>query len=380
MSPTCGTKLFQGGIILLDTISLTSPFLSEEVARKIEDISVQRSGIDFEVGELLYIFTTKDLRGSWDSNIHISVKRDRFESFLNPNTGKNVVVKVDCEPYLKVECSLHKFYLGHNILGGSDSIHYQVSGLIKFLEVEFNVGLPRYCSWTVSRIDYAMVYDLGDNISSFFRGFSNVYYPRRSAHKYGDTGLYFPGTYTTLKLYDKHKEFLKNDRNRLKRFLPETKMVELIEMSKGILRIELEVKSRKLKHMYGNLPTVGDLEINDLRNQYKIELMRIFKMGEDKVKLYNNSSDVEKILFREYGTKGYIYLGTWYRLSVNGYDLVKSAMPKSTFYRHINKLRDVGVSWNHTDVIVSDNDVVEFVFNPFNTSLEVQDDYILKVA
>lgn len=73
MSPTCGTKLFQGGIILLDTISLTSPFLSEEVAKKIENISIQRSGIDFEVGELLYVFTTKDLRGSWDSNIHISV-------------------------------------------------------------------------------------------------------------------------------------------------------------------------------------------------------------------------------------------------------------------------------------------------------------------
>lgn len=361
---------------MIDTIVLNSPFIDELSAQKIESLALQRLGIDFEINKVLYTFTTKELKGTYDSSIRINIKRERFVNIKDKFT-----IKESCNPYLQIECSLHKFFLGHNIYGGSDDIKTQVLLLITFIENQFEVSLPYYLDFTISRIDYARVYNLGDYIDNFFKGFSNVYYPRRACFKYGNTGLYFAGTYSTLKLYNKHEEFKKNDSKKLKKILSPTQLDELKDKSKGILRIEIEVKSRKLKQLYNNnLPTVNDIQINDIINQFNLELKRIFKIGEKKMKIYNNSSDVEKVLYSYYGTQGNIYLGTWYRLSVNGYKSVKNSMSESTFYRHIAKLKDAGVSWNHTDISITDNKVVQFVFNPFNTDLELKDDLIFKIA
>lgn len=366
---------------MIDTIVLNSPFLDEYSALKIEEVSLQRTGIDFEIGEILYTFTTKELKGTYDSSIRINIKRERFVSFKDMRTLKVITQKESCSPYLQIECSLHKFFLGHNIYGGSNDIKNQVLLLISFIENQFEITLPYYLDWNISRIDYARVYNLGDNIDNFFKGFSNVYYPRRNVNKYGNTGLYFSGTHSTLKLYNKQVEFNKNDVKRLKKILSPVKLKELKSLSCGILRIEIEIKSRKLRQLYNNnLPTVDTINIKDLINQFNVELKRIFKVSEKNMKIYNNSNDVEKILYSKYGTQGNIYLGTWYRLSVNGYESVKNTMSESTFYRHIAKLKDAGVSWNHTDISIADNKVVQFVFNPFNTDLELKEDIIFKVA
>lgn len=361
---------------MIDTIRVESPSIGEEVAHVIENSSIIRTGIDFENGELLYKFITKELKGSYDSSIRISVEREKYVTILD-NTGKNqITIKKSCEPYLIVECSLHKFFLGHNIYGGSDNLEYQFIELIKFIENIFKIELPSIELWKVRRLDYARVYDLGNDINKFFEGFSNVYYPRRRVHKFDNTGLYFPGTYTTLKLYDKGVEFKKHDKKKLVHFMNNKELEKLEEISQGKLRIELEVKARKLKHIYGDLPYITEIKMSDIKSQFDIELKRIFKVSENNMRLYNNSKDVEKILFNMYGSSGNIYLGTWYRLSINGYDNVKKSMSESTFYRHINKLKAANISWNHTDVIIQENNVVDFVFNPFNTELEVTEDLI----
>lgn len=370
----------KGVFKLIDTIVLNSPYLDEKTAEIIENLSIQRSGIDFELGELIYKFTTKELKGTHDSSIRINIKRERFINIKDMRTLKKVTIKEDCDPYLQIECSLHKFFLGHNIFGGSDDIKKQVLFLVLFLEEQFNISLPFYEDFIISRIDYAQVYRLGDNIDAFFEGFSQVYYPRRQVQKYGNTGLYFPGTYTTLKLYNKHEEFKKHDSKKLKKILSPTKLKELKDTSKGILRIELEVKSRKLRDIYNELPLVKDIKIEDIKNQFNVEILRILKVSEEKMKIYNNSSDVERVLYEKYGTQGNIYLGTWYRLSINGYDKVKDSMSKPTFYRHISKLKDAGVSWNHTDVTLTENKVMHFVFNPINSDLEIKDDLIFGIA
>lgn len=365
---------------MIDTIVLNSPELDEEIAIKIESLSIERSGIDFEIGQLLYRFTTRELKGTFDSSIRINVKREKFAYLTNIRTLKKSTEKIACKPFLQIECSLHKFFLGHNIYGGSDDIQAQILVLINFIENQFEVSLPYYQDFTIVRIDYAKVYNLGNNIDNFFEGFNNVSYPRRTVQKYGNTGLYFPGSYTTLKLYNKYEEFKKNDRKKLKLVLPPEQLNELINKSKGILRIELEIKSRKLRHIYQELPKVNEIKISDLINQFNLEIKRIMKVSEKNMKIYNNSSDVENILYQKYGSKGNIYLGTWYRLSVNGYDKVKSQMAESTFYRHINKLKDANVTWNHTDIQISHNKVLNFVFNPIYSNLEITEDLIKKIA
>lgn len=367
---------------MIDTVVLNSPFLDEYIASKIESISIVRSGIDFQVGELLYQFTTKELRGSWESSIRLQIKREMWVSEKDINTKKLITYKKECRPYLQVECSLHKFFLGHNCFGGSDDIQNQVLLLISFIENQFDIELPDYLEFTISRIDYARVYKLDSNdIDSFFMGFSDVYYPRRKVIKYGKEGLYFPGTHTTLKLYNKYIEFLKHDRKRISSLLDKEDMLKLLDKINGILRIELEVKSRKLKHIYNNeLPTVKQLDINDLKQQYDIELKRIFKIGENNMRIVNKSRDVESRLYDFYGTKSNIYLGTWYRLTVNGYENVKKSMSESTFYRHIDMLKNAGVTWNFSDVKLEESNVIHFVFNPLETNLELKEDLIFKTA
>lgn len=366
---------------MIDTVVLISPFLDEETAIKIENVATQRAGFDFEIEQLLYRFTTKELKGTYDSSIRINVERERFVSVKCYRTLKNITMKKPCKPFIRVELSLHKFFLGHNIYGGSDDLKSQVKHLVSFLNKQFEIELPCFCDWIVSRIDFAKVYKLGNNIENFFEGFSSVYYPRRSVHKYGNTGLYFPGTYTTLKLYNKNAEFKKNDKKRLKKILNNEEIEKLEKISRGILRVEIEVKSRKLRDLYGELPTVQKIKIDDIKKQYNVELLRIFKVSEKNMKIYNNSADVEKILFKNYGCQANNYLGTWYRLSVSGYENVRKSMSKSTFYRHIAKLKDVGISWNHTDVRIAENKVIEFVFNPFDTNLEIKEDLIkFKIA
>lgn len=366
---------------MIDTIVINSPTLDENTALKIENVSIQRSGIDFEVGEMLYRFTTKELKGSWDNSIRLSVKREKLVSELDMRTLKKIAIKRECKPFVQVECSLHKFFIGHNIFGGSDNIKQQVLLLIAFLEHELAITLPNYLDWLVTRIDYARVYNLGSHIKDFFEGFSKVYYPRRRVHKYDNTGLYFPGTTTTLKLYDKGVEFKKHDKKVLQKILSPYEVTWLELLAQGILRIELEFHLRKLKNINNDkIPTVKELDIEILKDQYKEELKRVFKLGEDNMKIYNNSKEVSKKLHLDYGSEGNIYFGTWYKLSVFGYDYVKKDMAESTFYRHIKKLKQSSVSWNHTDISINENKVVHFVFNPFTSNCELNEDYIFPIA
>lgn len=362
---------------MIDTIVLQSDYLQEHIAQRIEKTSIERMGYDFELDQLLYTFTNKELKGSYDSSIRISLLREEWVSILDTNINKKIAIKRKCKPYIQIECSLHKFFLGHNIYGGSNDIEFQVQKLIMFIEDQFKVELPNYKTFSIMRIDYARVYDIGEQINLFFEGFSNIYYPRRTVMKYGKDGLYFPGTTTTLKLYNKYNEFKKHDRKRLRKVLYPKELQQLEKIAKGKLRIELEIKGKKLKDMYKNeYPKVDQIKIKDIEEQFNVEILRVFKMGEKTMKIYNKSHEVEKRIYERYGSTGNTFLATWYKLSLRGYEYVKDSMPKSTFYYHINKLRDIGISWNHTDIVISDTKVIDFIFNPITTDLEVKIDLI----
>lgn len=365
-----------GGKNMIDTIRIESPYIDDIIANKIENSSIIRTGIDMNTGELIYKFTSNQLKGTYDSSIMIKIENEKFISDYDCK-GNKIVRKINTEPYLLVECSLNKFFLGHNCYGGSDDIEKQIRKLIQYIENVFCIQLPEVAEWIVKRIDYAKVYFLGDSIYEFFEGFNNVYYPRRKIVKYNNTGIYAPGAYTSLKLYHKGEEFRKHDKKRLMSFVDKEYVQAIEQLAMGILRIELEVKSKKLKHIYnGNLPKVSEIKVEDLINQYNVELKRIFKIGEDNMKVYTNCKEVEKVLFKNYKSQGSIYYGTWFRLAINGYDKVKNEMPKKTFYRHINKLKDVGVMWNNTDVLLKENKIANFVFNPFQCDKELNADLV----
>lgn len=359
---------------MYDTIGIKSPYISEKIARIIENECIKRSGLDLRTGEILYEITTQQLLGSYDSKVHIkidrmeyeTVKLDKIHSLASGN--KNIPVLKRCEPYIYVECSIHKLLLGHNCFGGPDNFNLCCKYIVTFLEKEFSISLPDYSEWKVKRVDVANCFDLGNPISvqEYFRGLNNANYPRRQVNKFGLSGLYASGSTTTLKFYHKGIEFRKHDLNRLKKFMDYCDIIKIEEKAMNILRVECEVKIRKLKNDFKKDDIlVGEISDNYLNCIYDIEVNRLLKEGNNKMKCVRDVRDVKNRLLVMYGNKlGNTILNTWFQLTTLGENIVKASMSKTTYYNHIKYLKNANVSWLNTDVIVMEKQYVPNDFFP----------------
>lgn len=352
---------------MIDTISLQSPYISENIATIIESESVIRQGIDMRLGDILYTITTHELKGSYDSSLRIVVNRDKWVSSVCPVTNKTHTYKVSCEPYLSVECSVHKLILGHNCYGGTNDFHGLCKFLISFIEKNFAIKLPSYFDWEVRRVDYAECFDLGSfkSVQEWFRGINNAVYARRTPYRYGLSGTYFPGSTTAVKFYHKGVEFVKHDRKRLGLFLDIQELDKIQSYSNQLLRVEVEVKSRKLRNDFNFNPTVKDIKVEYLQSLYEIEVQRILKEVDSEMKIVRKAEEVEKRLYSLFSSaKAGSLLGTWYRFTTLGEDYTKENMNRATFYRHRKELKECGISWMNTDVVLLDTSVIPLGFTP----------------
>ena len=191
---------------MIDTVILISPKISDEVCNQVVKACQKKYAIDCESGEILYEFTSASLTNSADNRISLQIKDYEWIKGSNDVTAS----KVDCDRYLRVECSIHKQMLGHNIFGGSSDFKMCVKWLILHLNEVLECKLPDYNYWIVDKIDTTEIYDLGSEkaVKSWFRHMNNAEYSRRyeKIQRYGDVGLYIPGSTTTLKFYHKGTE------------------------------------------------------------------------------------------------------------------------------------------------------------------------------
>lgn len=339
---------------IFDTIGLISPPISEEKAKIIERECVRREGIDCRTGEVIYRFTTGQLKGSYDSRIRLTIERKKWEKGIRDS----VPVLVDCDPYIRLEGSIHKMLMGHNVYGGPESFRDSALFLIDMVEKELNVEMPDRDFWQVVRVDYAEVFAIGfENIENFMRGMNLCVYPRRKVFRYGTESLFAPGGTTSLRIYNKGIEFYKNDRKRLSRYMKEEKLFDLQCIANDLLRIEVEIKKKKLMYDFqGYLPFIDDITSEYCYDVYKKEVGRILYESKFECETVRKVDQVEERLYKMY-EKGLanVLLGTWYRLSIKGEKEVRKDMPKSTFYRHRKKLIEAGVSWVGSDVAIVDS-------------------------
>lgn len=354
---------------MIDTISLESPFIDEDIALEIENKSIIRQGVNMELQEIFYQITTKELKGSYDSSLRIVVKRERYETKFDMRLRKKITSLVSCEPYLLVECSVHKLILGHNVYGGTNDFMGLCRFLISFIEKSFNFKLPSFEIWKVRRVDYAEIFDLGsmEAVFEWFRGVNHADYGRRTAERYGQNSLYFPGSTTTLKFYHKGLEFSKHDRKRLKLFIDDDKINYIQNKANRYLRVEIEVKSRKLKNDFNTneLPLVKDIKVEYLKSLYEIEVQRVLKEGAEGMKIIRDASKVQQRLYSMFSSsKAGSLLGTWYMLTTLGEDYAKQQMTKTTFYRHRKDLKDCGISWFGTNVTLKESNLLPVDFTP----------------
>lgn len=363
---------------MIDTVVLQSPFLTKEIALKIEQTAIARQGIEISTGEIFYTIITTELKGSYDSSLRIKIEWEKFETFVS-DSGKIINKKVPCEPYLIVECSLNKIFFGHNVFGGSDDFK-QFELLIKFLEVEFALSLPSWHNWIIRRLDYALNFNLGNlNTRRYMINLSNSYFSRRKLKKFNDTGLYWSGSTTTLKLYHKGAEFKTHDRSRLKLFMNPSDVKKIQNIADDLLRVEVEIKPRKIKYDNERLLKIWEYyylnsnkePIQYFKNIYNIEVAKMLKIinTDESNQYYIKYDDVKEKLFNDYtNNKASILLGTWLKLSLEGEESVKSSMTNTTFYRHRKELIDSNCNWNNNLIEKDDTENILSSFYPIDTN------------
>jgi II/X family phage/plasmid replication protein len=297
---------------------------------------------------------------SYSSKIIIAISREKWVY----NELKKVAVKIQCEPYIKITGSLHKFFLGHNLFGGSDNIKYQVEYLLRSIEVDLELTeqLPNYSDWYINRIDYARIYNLGSqkNVMQYFSSMQNVKYPRSKVIYYEGESLYKGGRSTSVKIYNKLQEFKQHDMKKWKKYNPQ-KCTELLVNADGLVRCEIEVKKPKMQYdLQKSEIKLNEITIDYLKNIFKTEIERLLNEGEEMEKVKNNAQ-VRMILQNKLSPELFrLVYGFYNDMCLNGYKSVKSTMAKATYYRYKKILKELGINYvNHN--ITNENAVY---FNP----------------
>ncbi len=333
-----------GGVFLIDTIRIESPVLSYDLIKEIEKNMIVRMALDMSTGEQLYKFTSTTLEGSYDHRISLKINDNK----------------------LIIEGSVHKNLLGQNAIGMVEDFSVCASWFVRVVSEFLDVVLPSWGDWIPRRIDFAKCFDLesSSNIKKYLRGLTTLSFPRRKILKYGDTGVYVSGSTTTLKLYDKGEEFRKHDLKRFKKFYDENGILFFLQVVDRLLRVEVEIKYRKIKGYYGNNVKCKDIEVTFLRLVYQDEVKKLIKEDNHTMKLARTTNSVKDRLDKFYSKRlASILFGTWYMLSTLGETQTKEILELRTYYRHLKQLKDAGISWNNTDLIVEDIEQVDNIIN-----------------
>ena len=378
-----------------DTVCIKSPYMTEDAAYSVFNAAREREGVDLKLsqrisiatGEVDYQITTGKLSGSYDSRISVRLDdtevqvvktgHDIVSSLLRCGTTKylNVPQRVSCEPYIYIEASVHKCMLGHNVYGGPEVFLDCVKWLVELVQAILGVELPLYEEWEVHRVDVAEVYRLQsfEACEEWFRGMKNCRFPRREKgiSTYGSHGLFIAGETTAIKFYHKGPEFQIHDKARLKKFLDEEPLMDIISVANEIIRCEVEVRKRKLKYDFGGrVPLVGEVTDDYLNGVYDAEVRKLLREGKagSQNKTVRRAQAVEKRLFTMYDDRlAGLLLGTWYKLSARGEEATRKNMNYETLRRHKRKLEDAGVAWTGTDVVVKMFELVPQDFAPVRT-------------
>lgn len=342
---------------MIDTIAITSPNINEETAQTLEQSCIRRMSYQINSGQVLYELTTGQLEGSYDHRISFKIERQEWVA-----QEKGPPILVPCPPQIKLEGSLHKALIGHNISNGPINSNFRagcqwlVSEIEKLLEIE-KIQLAPADEWWLNRVDVAECFEIGspEAVSDFFKGLNNSDYPRRQVSRYGNTGLYCAGTSTSVKIYAKGVEFLKRDAKRLHRngYLKKEEILKLAEKASKIIRSEVEIKGEKLIKDFGHPPKVKEIKAEYLTAIYAKEMFRLLREGEIEMKIVRKAGAVEARLYEMYKPQlAGILMGLWYRLSIFGEEDVKKKIAKRSFYRQRKQLVDAGCDWHNTDVIL----------------------------
>lgn len=323
---------------MIDTIKIFTQ-INERIYKIIHYNSNVMQKFNESTGELFYKITTDDLKGTYDSNIHIGVGCGSKYGFVDSY-------------YLEVECSIHKILQGHNAFNGYYNVTFAAQKMINIIEYNYKLKLPKVQHWFLCRIDITKTFDLGtqENVEQYINSLKLLNYPRRNKGTY-NTSLNFPGVSTTLKIYNKLVEFEKHDRSKLSKFV-DFDILSFENKIKGFVRFECEIKIRKLRNFYNKrYIRVNRVEYLFLEKIWSEEFMKLLKIDDlrDKkvLKRVKTKEEVKQRLGEYYDERKSFRLYNFFLLVLNdGYEMVRKMMNKTSFYRNIKDLKQIGIDFS----------------------------------
>lgn len=331
---------------MIDTIKIYTQ-IDKELYHKISYLQNTSQKFNESTGEIFYKISSDDLKGSFDSNVHVGVGVGSKYGFVDSY-------------YCEIECSPHKVFKGQNAYDGFYDLTHIAIKVILLVEEKYNVELPPLDYWYCSRVDITKNFDLKNqkNVNQYIDSLKLLSFPRRESKKgIYKNGLYFPGTYTTVKIYNKLDDFEVHDRKRLLKFPDSFNVFQHELRIQGFIRFEVEVKSKKLKSIFGkNKVLVTDISYDILENVWSEEFMKLLKFEDIKDKNINKrvrtKDDVLSRLKTIYpdNLKKVNLLYSFFILILNdGYEKIKTTTSKTTFYRNVKLLKEAGIDFNQCD-------------------------------
>ncbi len=336
---------------MIDTIKIYT-FINKDIYEDIKFKSDIKCSYNLNNNTIYYEIVNGHLQGTFDSRLSVRVgdsSRYGFNGY-----------------YIEAECSYHKLVRGHNCFDGFYNIQEICLGIINLIENGFSIKLPGLSHWFLSRIDITKVYNLGTNknVQKYINYFRTLSFPRRNLKFYEGESIYCSGSTTTLKIYNKLKEFKKNDLKKIKKF--NIDYIKFLNKIDGYIRFECEIKSRKLKSIFKKrFIRVNSLNYYLFNDVWCDEFMKILKFKSNEINLVKNKDVVFDRLHKFYklNTANNLY-NFFLNIKVNGYDFVKNSSSKSSFYRKINQLKEAGIDFSGTfEIFEEDIQVIDF--NPF---------------
>lgn len=321
---------------MIDTIAIMSPPLDMKTLKQLEkNVPKRRKEVDTCTGEETYL----SLYGKVTNELEIPISY--------------CILRINGEPKIRLESSVHKLMAGHNTHGGPKYFQASAAFLVGEFERLMGINLPAVMDWNVQRVDVEEFYKLKSQkqTDAWFRTMHNAGYPKRKIHCYKDRsedGISIIGQTTVINFYNKGTELRQNkkDRKRLIRQMGLTEYAKLVFIGYSIIKVEVQIKRDKIKYDLGENPTVKDITDDYLCRVHDAEVKKFLKDSRGAIDLVRHSDQVYDRLRAFYKP---VSAGTlfefWLRLSRDGEVKTRNSMAKSSYNRYLKELRDAGVDW-----------------------------------
>lgn len=338
---------------MIDTIKIYT-MIDKKTFDKINSISIVRSSIDRRTGELHYEINSNKLIGSYSNTVNI-------------RTGDGGTYGFKDKKYISIEGSYHKLVNGYNSHNGYYNLQKIVQFFISAVSYDFSIDLPSIKHWFLQRCDIAVVFDLKNNeyVRKYINNLSLCSYPRRNMKFYTDESIYVSGTTTTLKIYNKMLEFRKHDMKKLFKFSFDIE--NYLKEIDGFIRFECEIKKKKLQEIYKcDYIRVLNVCYDDLKSVWSDDFMKLLNFLKSDLTVVKNKDDVERRIFTYYSDnlRGARSLYNFYlSYMLDGKESVKRRTSKTTFYKNVNRLKDLNIDLSQKFQLIDQSEFVDF--NPF---------------